>query len=94
MMLPDLLGPQTYGCLPATPMAEWAGNRLSANAIGTPECTDSPLLWEEPCGVPMSALPKKSCLEEPPRRYQRSVQKIKCYICKYLLLSPFVDFCP
>lgn len=92
MVLPDLLSSQTYGCLPATRMAEWAGNRLSASAMGSLECTDSPLPWGEPCGVPRSALPAQSCLEMPPRRLQSTVQKIKSMV--YLSLIPFVDFVP
>lgn len=92
MVLPDLLSSQTYGCLPATRMAEWAGNRLSASAMGSLECTDSPLPWREPCGVPKSALPAKSCLEMPPRRSQSTFQRIKCMV--YLSLTSFVDLVP
>lgn len=74
-MLPDLHSSQTYGCLPATPMAEPAGNRLNANAIGTLDCTASPALWGEPCGAPRPARPPESCLELPLKRSQRCNQR-------------------
>lgn len=74
-VLPDLLSSQTYGCLPATPMAEWAGDRLNANAIGTFECTASPERWGEPCGASRPALPSESCLEVPLETSQSYIQR-------------------
>lgn len=70
-VLPDWLSSLTYRCLPASPVAEWAGKRPNAKAIGSLMAQPLPCFGGAQKGTKSCASTKKltlrrqSCIQRP-----------------------------